>query len=121
MDGQNKKALEEISQSMGMPVAELEKKLENSGKEIYLSTQLSIWMDKNFDDIFEVAPADADYAVGVVDIENPGKKPVIHYFKSKYDKKNLFGKVKSEGALDLMQKERISCINYRHQCEMEFL
>lgn len=104
---------------------ELNKIAENN----YKAMKLYMWMAANFDNIFEVAPKNADYAVGVLEKIKGKEMPTIHYFNSKYTKKsifNIFRATNPKGTLDFI-KEQIergnvvfNCI-YRHQGEVEFM
>jgi len=44
--------------------------------------ELSMWMDKNFDGIFDAAPNNELYAVGVY--REPPTLPEVHYFNNKH-------------------------------------
>ena len=84
-------------------------------------------MDENFNDIFEVAPDHANYAVGLYEEINGKEKLRLHYFANKFTPKNIFEPIvklfrthSPEGVLDFMIKKQgqgmtISNFIYRNQ------
>ena len=50
-------------------------------------TVLSRWMDEHFDKIFEMAPNNEDYAIGILETRNRKKILELHYFNNKYNPK----------------------------------
>lgn len=122
-------SLETIEESYTPNQEELERIAENISK----YQKLSMWMDANFDNIFEVASENAKYAVGVLEKINGKEVPVIHYFNSKYTKKSIFEPIikifrttNPKGTLDFMVElaekgNTLTHMIYRHQNEMELM
>ena len=106
-----------------------EEKLKKMGEKLQKYDKLCRWMDKNFDDIFEVVPDRIKYAVGTVESINGKDCPVIHYFENKYSPKgffepliNLFRASNPKGAhayqVECARNDKDSKIIYRHQDEI---
>ena len=103
-----------------------EERLNEIAKDLNKFGRLVQSMDENFDDIFEVAPDYANYAVGVYENINGRERPRIHYFANIHTGKSIFEPIvklfrthSPEGALDFMircqdQGMNVSKLIYRN-------
>ena len=104
----------ELTESKPEIILLFDEKSKQIGESIRKYSQLIRWMEHNEDDIFEVAPDSALYAVGTW----KKGKPEIHYFDVKYTKKGLFNT--QLGAIDYLKElaekgETNTCFIYKHQ------
>lgn len=81
-----------------------EEEFKSMGKRIFDTTRLSQYMDKNFDDIFQKAPENYNYAVGVLKTVDDREIPEIHYFIDKNGKE----------CFEFMEKHPASVLIYRY-------
>ena len=84
--------------------------LGEEGERLRKFTELSIWMGKNFDVIFEKAPNNELFAVGLY---RKGK-PLIHYFNDKH--KEVFPFIRK-----LHKKNKVTDFIYRHQSDLLYI
>lgn len=84
--------------------------LGETGERLRKSTELGIWMGKNFDAIFEKAPNNELFAVGVY---RKGK-PLIHYFNNKL--KEVLPFIRKS-----YKNGKVADFIYRHQSDLMYI
>jgi len=104
-----------------------DEEMKQIGEDLRKCGQLTRWMQHNSDDIFEVAPKNALYAVGIY--RYPPTKPEIHYFNSMYTKKSVLDilrRNKPQGTLDFMKQlaeagEVNTALIYKYEKDTEMM